>query len=263
MPLTGVLPLEPPLELFVWPADSISMLGKPEPHQLIPAPAVAKPAVGCYPQAPIYTLNVEPDHSYRRGWAYAAAYHPDNDFALEHDRMLNIRIPPKVLPTAFNKRTRMFHSEDIPGMVRLPMGVPLVHHINGDPKKPVTAVCGHTLDSLAQYPEGAEVAALVPRLMELTWGVAATETDRGVPGIFDLDGMQRNLRSKHVNLSKLGDGNGSFNIASTRGEGEGHGMFMPAVQTNVPQAAKIIKEVLEILHKLYRLIMPLCISCFE
>ncbi|KAJ6565693.1 hypothetical protein B0H10DRAFT_2238839 [Mycena sp. CBHHK59/15] len=239
------------------------MLGKPEPHQLIPAPAVAKPAVGCYPQAPIYTLNVELDHSYRRGWAYAAAYHPDNDFALEHDRMLNIRIPPKVLPTAFNKRTRTFHSEDIPGMVRFPMGVPLVHHINGDPKKPVTAVCGHTLDSLAQYPEGADVAALVPRLMELTWGVAATETDRGVSGIFDLDGMQRNLRSKHVNLSKLGDGNGSFNIASTRGEGEGHGMFMPAVQTNVPQAAKIIKEVLEILHKLYRLIMPLCISRFE
>ncbi|KAJ6600071.1 hypothetical protein B0H10DRAFT_2231094 [Mycena sp. CBHHK59/15] len=73
----------------------------------------------------------------------------------------------------------------------------------------------------------------------------------------------RNLRSKHVNLSKLGDGNGSFNIASTRGEGEGYGMFMPAVQTNVPQAAKIIKEVLEILHKLYRLIMPLCISRFE
>ncbi|KAJ6582442.1 hypothetical protein B0H10DRAFT_1962488 [Mycena sp. CBHHK59/15] len=243
--------------------DSISMLGKPEPHQLIPAPAVAKPAVGCYPQAPIYTLNVELDHSYRRGWAYAAAYHPDNDFALEHDRMLNIRIPPKVLLTAFNKRTCTFHSEDIPGMVRLPMGVPLVHHINGDPKKPVTAVCGHTLDSLAQYPEGADVAALVPRLMELTWGVAATETDRGVSGIFDLDGMQRNLRSKHVNLSKLGDGNGSFNIASTRGEGEGHGMFMPAVQTNVPQAAKIIKEVLEILHKLYRLIMPLCISRFE
>ncbi|KAJ6546385.1 hypothetical protein DFH09DRAFT_1506854 [Mycena vulgaris] len=187
MPLTGVLPLEPPLELFVWPADSISMLGKPEPHQLIPAPAVAKPAVGCYPQAPIYTLNVEPDHSYRRGWAYAVAYHPDNDFALEHDRMLNIRIPSKVLLTMFNKCTR----------------------------------------------------------------------------IFDLDGMQRNLYSKHVNLSKLGDGNRSFNIASTRGEGEGHGMFMPAVQTNVPQAAKIIKEVLEILHKLYRLIMPLCISRFE
>lgn len=259
MPLTGVLALEPPLELFVWPADSISKLGKPEPQQLIPAPAVPKPAVGCYPQAPVYTLNAVPDHSYRRGWAYAAPYNPDNDFSLEHERMLNIRIPPNVLPTEFNKRTRTFHSQDIPGMVRLPMGIPLVHHINGDPKKAVTAVCGHTLDSLAQYPEGAEVAALVPRLMELTWGVAKTDTDLGVPGIFELDGMQRNLRSKHVNLTKLLPGDGSFNIASTRGEGEGHGMFMPAVQTNTPQAAKIIKEVLEILHKLYRLIMPLCL----
>ncbi|KAJ6591964.1 hypothetical protein B0H10DRAFT_1960641 [Mycena sp. CBHHK59/15] len=38
---------------------------------------------------------------------------------------------------------------------------------------------------------------------------------------------------------------------------------MPAVQTNTPEAAAIIKEVLQILHRLYRLIMPLCVSRFE
>ncbi|KAJ7780779.1 hypothetical protein DFH07DRAFT_949993 [Mycena maculata] len=262
MPFTGVLPLEPPLEYFKWPANSISKRGKPELDQLIPAPAAPKPEVGCYPQAPIYTLSLEPDHSYRCGWAYSAPYFTENR-AIELDRMLKIRIPPHVLPTHFNKRTRTFRCADIPGMVKLPMGIPLVHHIDGDPKQAVTVVCAHTLETLMDYEEGPKVKALIPRLMELTWGVAATDTDPGVKGIFELDGMQRNLRSKHVNLSNLVDGDGSFNIASTRGEGEGHGMFMPAVQTNTPQAAKIIKEVLEILHKLYRLIMPLCISRLE
>ncbi|KAJ6610119.1 hypothetical protein B0H10DRAFT_2225397 [Mycena sp. CBHHK59/15] len=99
--------------------------------------------------------------------------------------------------------------------------------------------------------------------MTLTWGIAKTDTHPGIPGIFELPGMQKNLHSKNVDLSKLTPGDGSYSLASTRGEGEGHGIFMPAVQTNTPEAAAIIKEVLQILHKLYHLIMPLCISRFE
>ncbi|KAJ7489500.1 hypothetical protein FB451DRAFT_1390643 [Mycena latifolia] len=99
--------------------------------------------------------------------------------------------------------------------------------------------------------------------MTLIWGVQETETQLGVPGIFELPEMQRNLHSKHINLTKLAQGDSSFNLASTHGEGEGHSVFMPAVQTNTPEAAEIIKEVLRILHELYHLIMPLCVSCFE
>jgi hypothetical protein len=99
--------------------------------------------------------------------------------------------------------------------------------------------------------------------MELTWGREETDSDPGAPGIFALPGMQRNLRSKNVDDSKCVPGDGLFNLASTHGEGEGYGHFSPAVQTNTPQAAAMIKEVLQILHQLYRLIMPLCISRFE
>lgn len=177
--------------------------------------------------------------------------------------MLNIRMPPNITPSGFNLQTRSFVHEPIPGMVRLPLGIPLVHHINGDPKRAVTAVCAHSLDTLMEYEEGPEIHALVPRLMELAWGKDAEGNIPAVPGIFELDGMRTNLRSKHVDLTKLAKGDGSYNLASTHGEGEGHGHFAPAVQTNTPEAASIIKEVLQILHRLYRLIMPLCISRFE
>ncbi|KAJ6618296.1 hypothetical protein B0H10DRAFT_1947682 [Mycena sp. CBHHK59/15] len=253
MPYMGILPLEPPLHLFRWPAESISKLGKPHLDKLVPAPAALPPTAGCFPQAPIYYLNSEPDHSYRRGWRYAAPFHT-SDRQIEHDRMLNIQVPPNLKPACFDLHLCSFHSDPIPGMVKLPLGIPMVHHIN---------VCGHSLDSLMQYDEGEQVKVLTPRLMTLTWGIAKTDTHPGVPGIFELPGMQKNLRSKNVDLSKVTPGDGSYNLASTRGEGEGHGIFMPAVQTNTPEAAAIIKEVLQILHKLYRLIMPLCISCFE
>ncbi|KAJ7696236.1 hypothetical protein B0H17DRAFT_406795 [Mycena rosella] len=262
MPLTGILPLEPPLQLFQWPAGTISNLGKPELHSLVPAPAAPPPELGCYPQAPVYTLNPEPDFSYHRGYRYAAPFYTSQR-QIEHQCMLEVQIPPNLRPSHFDLDTQSFCSDPIPGMVQLPMGIPIVHHVNGDPKCAITAVCGHTLKSLMQYEEGEKVQALIPRLMTLTWGIKETETQPGVPGIFELPGMQKNLRSKHVDLGKLTPGDGSFNLASTHSEGEGHGIFMPAVQTNTPEAAAIIKEVLQILHQLYRLIIPLCISRFE
>ncbi|KAF7348820.1 hypothetical protein MVEN_01402000 [Mycena venus] len=264
MPLTGVLPLEPPLELFVWPEDSLSKEGKPEADRLVPAPRVPQPPKGCgvYPEAPEYVLNVELDHSYRRGWRYAAPFLLDTKH-IQKENMLHIQMPPNVTPTRFNLTTRSFVADPIPGMVRLPLGIPLVHHVAGDPKRAVTAVCAHSLSTLMEYDEGPKVLELVPRLMELTWGREKTDSDPGAPGIFALPGMQHNLRSKNVDASKRVPGDGSFNLASTHGEGEGYGHFSPAVQTNTPQAAATIKEVLKILHQLYRLIMPLCISRFE
>ncbi|KAF8134030.1 hypothetical protein K438DRAFT_1997912 [Mycena galopus ATCC 62051] len=143
-------------------------------------------------------------------------------------------------------------------MVRIPLGIPLVHHVNNNPKKSVTAVCVHTLDTLEEYDEGAKIAALVPRLMDLVWGTSST------PGLFELEGMQVNLRSKTgVQLGTLPKGDGSYNLASMVGEGEGAGTVFPALQTSTPMASAIIKELLQILHQLYRLIMPLCVSNFE
>ncbi|KAJ7603665.1 hypothetical protein DFH06DRAFT_1350016 [Mycena polygramma] len=262
MPLAGVIAVEPPLHLFVWPADRLSRAGKPEADVLIPAPPAPRPVFGCYPQAPEYVLNAELDRSYRRGWRYAAPFHTFNR-AQDKQNMLEIQMPPNISPTYFDQDTCSFVADPIPGMVRLPLGIPLVHHIDGNPKHAVTAVCAHSMQTLSEYPEAKEIQQLVPRLIQLTWGTSDSGDNPGVPGIFELDGMQRNLRSKHVDPDKLAPGDGSFNLASTHGEGEGHGHFAPAVQTNTPAAAAIIKEVLQIIHRLYRLIMPLCVSRFE
>jgi hypothetical protein len=98
------------------------------------------------------------------------------------------------------------------------------HRINGDPKQALTAVCVHSLESLSQYDEGPKVAALMPQFLELVWG---TKTR---PGIYDLVGLKRNLRSKRK-AGALQAGDGSFNLASTLGEGEGAGTVFPAAQS--------------------------------
>ena len=46
-------------------------------------------------------------------------------------------------------------------------------------------------------------------------------------------------------------------------KGEGLGTFLPAVQANTPTAMSQIATVLVILHSLFRLIMPKCLSKFE
>ena len=56
---------------------------------------------------------------------------------------------------------------------------------------------------------------------------------------------------------------GSFNLASTVMKGEGLGTFLPAVQANTRTATSQIATVLTVLHTLFRLIMPKCLSKFE
>ncbi|KAJ6605617.1 hypothetical protein B0H10DRAFT_2195488 [Mycena sp. CBHHK59/15] len=218
-----------------------------------------------HPHSFLHTLQAEvllSHYFFRTGHFLEARSHTATAVALALGGGLH-QVPPNMLPNRFDLDTRSFCSDPIPGMVQLPLGIPMVHHINGDPKRAITIVRAHTLESLMQYEEGEQVKALIPRLMTLSWGVEATGGNPGVPGIFRLPGIKRNLRSKQVDVNSLPLGDGSYNLASTHGEGEGHGNFMPAVQTNTPEAAAIIKEVLQILHRLYRLIMPLCVSRFE
>ncbi|KAJ7717191.1 hypothetical protein B0H16DRAFT_1740698 [Mycena metata] len=210
MPFKGVLPLEPPLNLFVWPPESISEQEKPALERLTPAPAAPRPEFGCYPQASEYILNSEPDHSYRAGLTYAAPFNTE-DMEIASQQMLNIQMPPNIQPARFDFTTQSFVCDPIPGKVKIPIGIPMVHHINGDPNRAVTIVCAHNLDSLMHY-EGPKVKELIPWLMTLTWGVA-TDTSPRIPGIFELPGLQRNIRSKDVDLTKIATGNGSFNLA--------------------------------------------------
>jgi hypothetical protein len=87
----------------------------------------------------------------------------------EKERMLGIQMPPDITPTRFDLHTCSFVAEPIPGMVRLPLGIPLVHHVDGNPKHAITVACTHSLSTLMEYDEGSEIQNLIPRLLELTW----------------------------------------------------------------------------------------------
>ncbi|KAF8174837.1 hypothetical protein K438DRAFT_1980029 [Mycena galopus ATCC 62051] len=238
----------------------MSKEGKPVHDKLEPAPAVQSESIGYFPQAPVYMLNSARDPSYRRGWRYAAPFHT-SEREQQKQNMLNIRMPPNITPIHFDQSTRSFVAQPIPGMVRAPLGIPLVHHVDGDAKRAVTVVCVHTLETVQQYAQGPEIHDLAHQLLDLTWGHDAAGERPFQYGIFEILGMKTNLRSKHVDPNAPA-GDGSFNIASTHGEGEGFGHFGPAIQTDAKEAAPI-KSILQILHRLYRLVMPLCISRFE
>jgi hypothetical protein len=56
---------------------------------------------------------------------------------------------------------------------------------------------------------------------------------------------------------------GSFNLANTVMKGEGLDTFLPAVQANMHTAMSQIATILTVLHSLFRLITPKCLSKFE
>nr|GAT47728.1 predicted protein [Mycena chlorophos] len=245
-----------------WDKDHLSTEGRPDLEQLEPPPADPDPEFGQLPFAPIYVLNKEEDHSYARKYFYSAPF-MQADREREKQRNLSLVLPRNISPTKWDRYEQRFITEPIPGMVRAIPGIPIVHFIDGKPDQPVTFACVHTLDSLKPYKEFNEIEQCAVELAQLTFGVPAKEGSPRRPGVFELEGMSTNLRSKKVSSKDAVPGDGSYNLASTHGEGEGAGSFFPAVQTRTPEAEEIIARILVILHRLFRLIMPLSISKFE
>ncbi|KAF8205944.1 hypothetical protein K438DRAFT_496949 [Mycena galopus ATCC 62051] len=134
-----VVPLKPPLDAFKWPLESMSTAPKPALDILQPAPAAAPlpPGEGKYPQAPTYTLNAELDRSYRNGWRYAAPFFLVNK-TIECEDMYQVQAPPNVTPNQYDGETESFIANPIPGMVKIPIGISLVHLIDNDPDKAMT-----------------------------------------------------------------------------------------------------------------------------
>ncbi|KAF8198836.1 hypothetical protein K438DRAFT_1966810 [Mycena galopus ATCC 62051] len=143
----------------------MSKEGKPVHDKLGPAPAIQSESIGYFPQAPVYMLNSTRDPSYRHGWCYAAPFHTSKR-EQQKQNMLNIRMPPNITPTHFDQSTRSFVAQPIPGMVCAPLGIPLVHHVDGDAKRAVTVVCVHTLETMQQYAQGPEIHDLAHQLLD-------------------------------------------------------------------------------------------------
>jgi hypothetical protein len=167
--------------------------------------------------------------------------------------------PPNVIPA---KSDGHYIANAIPGMVQMVPGIPFIYHVDGNPDAIYTVACLHTLESLRPYPCFHEVLDLSIQLSKLSWGCEAHDKTPQITRICRLPGLKLNNRSK-TTASTTSSSDGSYSLANTVLEGEGQGTVLPAVQVNTKEARIQITSVLKCLHRLYRHIMPLCVSKFE
>ncbi|KAJ6494114.1 hypothetical protein C8R47DRAFT_1070041 [Mycena vitilis] len=258
-----VLPAEKPdlmSEAFMWEDAEISRAPRPSPS-LAPAPAAEPPAGYTYPQAEVYNLTPTLDRRFTRGCAYVTLFTPSKR-GLLHSRLLRTKTPPNVVPRLYDSKIVV---DPIAGMIQMPGSIPFVQHVEGHPDEVVTMACAHTLPSIRQaYPNIADsVERLATELYNETFGCEATEDHPKMLPIYSIAGLKRNDRSVDAKDLPEGSFDGSYNLASTKGEGEGAGCVMPAVQASTPEAAERIGHVLRLLHAIQRYIMPRSISKFE
>ena len=262
-PMAGISSLPSPVcplvDEFLYKDSDLLIKGlkppKPEADTLQP-PLSAIPPSGCsYPQS--LTWQLKWDNRYH-GWIYAADYHIQERLRIEKDRMATISTPPNVAPSLENGR---YVSRPIPGMVEMVAGVPFVFFLDGDYRRPYTVGCSHTLESLRRFPDWDTILSLSVRLAKLTWGCKAHNNTPEIPRLCTLDGLKRNDRS--AKTIPVGSRDGSYSLANTVAKGEGPGVVLPACQANTVAARQQIATVLQVLHQLYRHIMPKSISKFE
>ncbi|KAF8067606.1 hypothetical protein FPV67DRAFT_1449244 [Lyophyllum atratum] len=105
---------------------------------------------------------------------------------------------------------------------------------------PFTYDADGNADSLACPPEGLEIKGLADRLLMLTFGQQHYQKS------------QRSVRFGR-----------SYTLAATIEKGHAMGRVVPVVQIGYPYAKARIGELLEVIHNLFRLVMPHMLSKFE
>ncbi|KAJ6604813.1 hypothetical protein DFH09DRAFT_1444122 [Mycena vulgaris] len=253
---------KPPLmsEEFMWRPEEITQAPRTS-SSLDPAPSALPPNGYTYPQAASYTLSPTLDRRFTRGYAYVTLFTLSTKGHLQ-SRLLHTKTPPNVIPRLHEGKIVV---DPIAGMIQMPGSIPFVQHVEGHPEEAVTMACTHTLDSIrATYPEIADrVEDLAIKLRDATFGTESKEGEPAMIPIYSIPGLKRNDRSVNARDLPPGSFNGSYNLAPTKGEGEGAGCAMPAVQASTPEAAEHISLVLRLLHAIQRLILPRSISKFE
>lgn len=260
MPYAGVKPLQPDLTApdHQWPCSVIAKSRSPFLPVLNPSPALSAPQNVHYPQANIYTL--EPTMAYRSGYIYTSSYLTSTREA-QYQRMLQIQTPPGAEALLLDNGEIM--CPPIPGMIQMPAGIPFVNYIDGDRHRPITVATLHTLHSMDAYAEGLEVRNLSEKLRKLIWGCPPlSESDPGIPAFYAAN-LKHNLRSGNPGTSARETYDGSFSLGVTKGEGEGRGVGIPALQNGTDAVKDQISQILCLVHGLYRAIAPCALSHFE
>lgn len=199
------------------------------------------------------------DQRYMCGYVYAASSSLQK-MQLHRTHMLHTLTPPNVNPKLVDGR---YVSEPILGMVELIPGIPFVIQINGMKERTHTVACAQTLDSLKIYPDYTDIETASVRLAKITWGCSANGTQPEIKPIYEIIGLKQNDRASARSRYNNDRFDGSFSLGPTVMKGNGPGTFLPAVQASTPEAASQIETLLQILHRLYRMIMPKCLSAFE
>jgi hypothetical protein len=255
-------PVRPPLDdsnFTDWPADLISPYGKPPFEQLDPAPSATPPPGYCYPQAQTYVVHK--NNAYRSGYVAVADFQSSTKKELKA-RQLRMATPPGTTGAPF--KDGRFHPVPLPGCVQAYPGLSMAHTINGDPKTLVTFWGCQTLDSMRRLLPPKKFKEFNRRSINLlcnAWGCSETGSRKARPAFYTHKGLKKNDRSPN-NLPP-GSFDGSYNLASTVGKGEGQGCFFPAVQIDTPEGTAQIKEILEDLAWLGDSALQVTLSRFE
>jgi hypothetical protein len=261
-PRIGVEPLPPSDEdlcsKFIWLiTDTERAQLPPPPVRTLTPPDPALPPPGqTYPRAVTYFRNDTFDPQFASGYFFHSD-HSRSEYSELRNSMIRLITPPNVGPRLGDDGTLI--RDPVPGMLRLLAGYPVVKFMNGNPRHLITEVCLQTLTSLQRWPNiYAQAMPLFQELGTSSFGRKATSDRPKAPAIFEYLDVH-NRRSP----GDVGNYDGSYNIAATNSEGKGSGLLMPAIQTSTPAARKHVGRVLVLLHTLWRLIMPLCISKLE
>jgi hypothetical protein len=99
------------------------------------------------------------------------------------------------------------------------------------------------------------------RLYLLSFGGRDRISGKDIPPIYALPGLKRNARVQEPDPRCPYDG--SYSLASTVEEGNGQGIFVPAMQTKADGAGDQIAEVLTLLNYFCRRVMKTSLTKFE
>jgi hypothetical protein len=229
------------------------------PSKLIAPPVPELPIGMFYPLAPMDGYSLQHDQRYMIGYVYGTSYLLQK-MQMHKKRMLNLLTPPNVNPMVVDG---CYVSEPILGMVELIPGIPFVIHIDGKKERTHTVACAQTLESLKIYPDYTDIETTSVQLAKITWGCSKNGIQPEIKPIYEIIGLKQNDRASARSGFNNDHFDGSFSLGPTVMKGNGPGIFLPAVQASTPEATSQIETLLRILHCLYRMIMPKCLSAFE
>lgn len=268
--LESITPLKPSELEFVNVRLVAESLTEDLSETLLPPPCEIPPTGYCYPESPTWTKVI--DDSYAAGLCYAASVSSSFEtIQRARAQQMSIAVPPGVDPV-WNQSQKEYIYGDVPGCVTPPGSVPLRLDVDGLHNGSVTYAASHTPKSLGKlYPEQwAEVKPLCLRLQKLVFGVRpSTVDDEAILPIYAHEGLKRNNRSAEAGTKvevlngKHTSYNGSYSLTITVNQGLGVGTIKPVSQVATEAFRKQLLEIVQIIQKLYQVIVPLSISKFE